>query len=150
MNAVFQTAVEVQHFCDSRGWRFCFIGGVAVQRWGQPRVTDDVDLTLLTGWEHEERYLEALLEQYTLRPEMSRCQALASRVAFLISAKGVPIDVAFGAVPFEERSIRRSSPWLFDERHALQTCSAEDLIVHKCFAGRGHDWDDVEGVIEQL
>lgn len=31
------------------GWRFCFIGGVAVQRWGTPRFTQDIDLTLLTG-----------------------------------------------------------------------------------------------------
>ena len=27
------------------------------------------------------------------------------------------------------------------------TCSAEDLIVHKCFADRERDWADVEGVL---
>ncbi len=27
------------------GWRFCFIGGVAQQRWGEPRLTEDVVLT---------------------------------------------------------------------------------------------------------
>jgi Nucleotidyl transferase AbiEii toxin, Type IV TA system len=147
MNTVFQAAVELQQFCDARAWRFCFIGGVAVQRWGQPRVTDDVDLTLLTGWEHEEIFLDELLKRYRLRPKMTRRQALASRVAFLINTKNVPIDIALGAVPFEERSIRRSSIWSFDGRNELRTCSAEDLIVHKCFAGRGHDWSDVESVI---
>jgi predicted nucleotidyltransferase len=29
----------------------------------------------------------------------------------------------------------------------LRTCSAEDLIVLKAFAGRGQDWADIERVI---
>jgi len=29
----------------------------------------------------------------------------------------------------------------------LTTCSAEDLVVHKVFAGRGLDWGDVERVL---
>ena len=36
---LFETAVQLQPFCDRRGWRSCFIGGIAVQRWGEPRVT---------------------------------------------------------------------------------------------------------------
>jgi hypothetical protein len=46
MKTIFETGAELQGFCDSQGWRACFIGGIAVQRWGQPRVTPDVDLTL--------------------------------------------------------------------------------------------------------
>jgi len=34
-------------------WRFCFIGGVAVQRWSTPRFTQDIDLTLITGFGDE-------------------------------------------------------------------------------------------------
>ena len=30
---------------------------------------------------------------------------------------------------------------------AIRTCSAEDLIEHKAFAGRERDWLDVEGVL---
>jgi hypothetical protein len=41
------------------GWRFCFIGGVAVQRWGIPRFTQDIDLTLLTGFGSEEKFVDA-------------------------------------------------------------------------------------------
>ncbi|MDB6036927.1 MAG: hypothetical protein JWM99_768 [Verrucomicrobiales bacterium] len=47
---VLRAAVEVQAFCEEQQWRFCFIGGISVQRWGSPRVTQDVDLTLLTGF----------------------------------------------------------------------------------------------------
>ena len=31
------------------------MGGVALQRWGEPRLTQDVDLTLLTGFGDEEQ-----------------------------------------------------------------------------------------------
>jgi hypothetical protein len=44
-----QAAEQFQEFCASQHWRFCFIGGLAVQRWGEPRFTADVDLSLLTG-----------------------------------------------------------------------------------------------------
>lgn len=43
-------AVEVQRLCERHGWRFCFIGGIAIQRWGNPRFTVDVGLTLLSGY----------------------------------------------------------------------------------------------------
>ena len=49
MNPILETALEVQRFCRSRRWRFCFIGAIAVQRWGEPRLTQDVDLTVLSG-----------------------------------------------------------------------------------------------------
>jgi hypothetical protein len=59
----------------------------------------------------------------------------------------VDVDIAFGALPFEEHSIERASDWIVDSERSLPTCSAEDLIVHKVFAGRDRDWDDVRGVL---
>jgi hypothetical protein len=49
MKDLFIVAREVQTFLDARKWRSCVIGGIAVQRWGEPRLTRDVDVTLLTG-----------------------------------------------------------------------------------------------------
>ena len=45
MKGLFSVALEIQEFFEHAGDRFCFIGGVALQRWGQPRLTQDVDLT---------------------------------------------------------------------------------------------------------
>lgn len=61
MNPIFAAALEVQAFCRERGWRFCFIGGLTVQRWGEPRLTQDVNMTLLTGFGTEAPYVDALL-----------------------------------------------------------------------------------------
>jgi len=34
MNAIFAAAKEVCDFMKKRRWKFCVIGGLAVQRWG--------------------------------------------------------------------------------------------------------------------
>lgn len=144
---VLAAAGDVQRFCLQRRWQFCFIGGVAVQRWGEPRLTQDVDLTLLAGLGNEERFIDALLEAFTARRSDAREFALRHRVLLIRTATGVDVDVAFGALPFEERSVQRSSRWVWMPDESLMTCSAEDLVVHKTFAGRDLDWGDVERVL---
>jgi len=147
MTELYMTALEVQRLCEAQGWPFCIIGGIAVQRWGEARFTKDVDLTLFTGFGEEELYLDFWLKHFQLRPSCSRKFALVNRVLLLANSRGIPIDVAFGATDFERRSIERSSLWPMSEGEALRTCSAEDLLVHKCFANREHDWVDVDGIL---
>lgn len=144
---VLAAAGEVQNFCQGQGWRFCFIGGVALQRWGEPRLTQDVDLTLLTGFGNEEAFVDALLKEFLPRRTDTREFALSRRVLLLETRKGVGVDAALGALPFEERSVQRASGWAWAAGQSLVTCSAEDLVVHKVFAGRDLDWGDVERVL---
>ncbi len=146
MNPLFGAAVDVERFCVSQGWEFCIIGALAVIRWGEPRLTRDVDLTILTGFGGEERYIDALLQRFAPRRADARQFALRYRV-LLLAANEVPVDVALGAMPFEERAVRRSTPWTLADDTSIRTCSAEDLVVFKTFAGRDQDWLDVEGVI---
>jgi hypothetical protein len=147
MNKIFAAAVELQRFCEHHRWKFCFIGGVAVQRWGKPRFTADADLTLLTGFGDEEKFAQALLNYFTPRRKDALEFALTRRVLLLQTAGGVPLDIAFGGLPFEENSIRRASAFVFPSGQSLTTCSAEDLIVHKVFAARDIDWFDVDGIL---
>lgn len=146
MTELYVTALEVQRLCESQGWSFCIIGGVAVQRWGEPRLTRDVDLTLITGFGGEEKFIEVWLRDYQFRPPGSMKMALACGVLLLVNRRGTPVDVALGGIAFEHRTIQRSSLWKIPEG-ALRTCSAEDLLVHKCFAGREQDWVDVDGIL---
>lgn len=147
MNAVLQTARALEEFCGAQGWRFCLIGGLAVQRWGQPRVTVDVDLTLLTGFGSEEPFVDALLNRFAGRREDARDFALRYRVVLAQSPAGVGIDVSLGALPFEERAVQRSSMGQFGPDLWLRTCSADDLVVMKALAGRDQDWMDVKSVL---
>lgn len=147
MTEVFDAALEMQGYLRARRWPFCFIGGVAVQRWGEQRATDDVDLTLLTGFSGEEAFVDALLARFTGRRTDERTLALRSRVVFLTTTNGVNADIALGAISFEAASIARASEWELMPGSNLCTCSAEDLLVHKCFANRDRDWTDVEGIL---
>jgi len=146
VNPIYTGALEIQDFCADRDWRFCFIGAVAVQRWGEPRLTLDADLTLLTGFGGEKRFVDELLSAFRGRRPDARDFALRYRVLLLEATNGVPLDVSLGAMPFEERAVERSSGFAIGEGKALRTCSAEDLIVFKAFAGRDKDWLDIEGV----
>lgn len=149
MNPIFAAAVEIQEFLGGRGWRFCFIGALSVQRWGEPRLTQDVDVTLITGFGGEERFVDALLQAFSGRRSDARDFALRTRVALLASHSGVPIDVALGAMPFEERAVQRASAFDIGDGVSLLTCGPEDLVVFKAFAGRDKDWLDIAGIVER-
>ena len=147
MTEVIQAAAELQAVCHAQAWKFCFIGGLALQRWGEPRETADADLTLLTGFGGEEPFVRILLEHFAGRIPDAAQFALKRRVLLLRSRQGVGLDVALGALPFEALAVERSSSFEYLPGIVLRTCSAEDLVVMKSFAGRGQDWVDVERII---
>jgi hypothetical protein len=149
LNPIFAAALEVQRVCDEAAFPFCFIGGVAVQRWGEPRLTADVDLTLLTGFGTEAPYVDRLLASFVGRLADARTFALEHRTLLLRSSEGIAIDVSLGAMPFEEASVARASMFELGAGVRLRTCSAEDLIVHKAFAARDKDWLDVRGIVKR-
>jgi hypothetical protein len=147
MNGVITAAAEIQAFCERQAWRFCFIGGLALQRWGEPRETVDVDLTVITGFGDETSFIDPLLENFESRIAHAAQFARERRVLLLRSRHGVGLDIALGALPFEERMVERSSKFKFPPNVELRTCSAEDLVVLKAFAARAQDWIDVERTI---
>lgn len=144
---VFDAAREVQDFLRQSGSGFCFIGGIALQRWGEPRYTRDVDLTLLCPLGGEGPVIDVVLGRFPGRIPDAREFALKRRVILARNAAGVPVDVALGALPFERRCVDRATPFSFGPGLDLLTCSAEDLVVLKAFAGRGQDWVDLEKVL---
>lgn len=147
MIEVFQAASDLQQVCLREQWKFCFIGGLALQRWGEPRFTNDADVTLYTGFGDEERYIKILLKHFNARISNPIDFAILNRVLLLQSDKGVGLDIALGGLPFEANAARRATYFLFPPALNLLTCSAEDLVVMKAFASRGQDWVDVERIL---
>lgn len=145
-NRLLEAAREIQEFCESRRWRFCFIGGIAVQHWGEARVTRDADLTIFTGIGDEPRHIDPLLERFAARIPQPRGFALEHRVLLLRAANGVPLDVSLGALPFEEKAVERSRLEEVAPGAKLQLASPGALVVFKAFADRPQDWLDIEGI----
>jgi len=147
VNEVLRAASELQNVCQSQGWRFCFIGGLAQLRWGEPRETIDADLTLITGFGDEEPFIQTLLQHFEGRVENAAAFARQRRVLLLQARSGVGLDISLAGLPYEELVVRRSSEFDYPRAVRLRTCSAEDLVVLKAFASRTQDWADIERVL---
>lgn len=147
MTPLLAAAAELQAVCEANRWQYCFIGGLAVLRWGEPRETVDVDLTLLTGFGGEQPFIAALIAAFQPRIPDAAAFAQANRVLLLRAASGVGLDIALAGLAFEESVVRRSSRFIYPPHTPLRTCSAEDLIVLKAFADRPKDWIDIEGIL---
>jgi hypothetical protein len=144
---VIGAAWEVQQKLSRAELSFCFIGGLALQRWGEPRYTQDVDLTLLCPFGEELALGRSLAELFQPRFDGAVEFSVESRVFLAQTADGTPIDIAFGAIDFELRCVDRASSFDFGGGVSLRTCCAEDLIVMKVFANRNRDWPDVESIV---
>ena len=146
MKQLVDLGIVVQEFLESHGLNFCFIGGLALQRWGENRFTGDVDLSVLTGFENEERVADLLLSRFAGRISGAKDHALRHRV-LLLECDGIGIDVGFAGFDYEIEMMRRASAFEFLEGLWLRTCSAEDLVVMKAFASRPRDWEDIRGIL---
>lgn len=146
-NPLFQAALELQNYFEKKNWKFCFLGGLAVLRWGEIRMTQDIDLCLLCGFGSEEIHIENLVNDFKPRISGAHEFALQNRVLLLYATNGVSIDISLSGLPFEEEMIKRATFFEYLPNYNLLTCSAEDLIVLKAFADRPKDWMDIEGIL---
>jgi hypothetical protein len=70
---------------------------------GEPRFTQDVDLTLFTGFQDEEVYIKKILSDFSPRIENLKEFAFKNRVLLIQSSSGVPIVISLGGLPFEKK-----------------------------------------------
>ncbi|MDZ4730218.1 MAG: nucleotidyl transferase AbiEii/AbiGii toxin family protein [Xanthomonadales bacterium] len=149
LGPIFEAALEAQSVCLAIKLPHCAIGGLAVQRWGEPRFTADADFSVLVQQGAESAAIQGLLKQLSARIEDAEEFAIRTRVVLLKSGDDIGIDVVLAGLPYEARVIERSSLWAMDEAHSLRTCSAEDLVIMKVFAARDKDWADVTSILER-
>ena len=70
-NHVFEAAFELRTFRESRTYKFCFIGALALQPFVEPRITVNVDLTLLIVFGKEVDFITTLTEKFGVRTRRS-------------------------------------------------------------------------------
>lgn len=143
---LWQTAVELQRYLDSQKLAFSFIGGIALQRWGEPRMTSDVDATVVVPFGSERAVATEILKRYQSRIDDPISFATQARILLLQDLQGNRIDLSIGGMPFEERMLERASYWNVLGKNQIRTCSAEDLVILKAFASRPQDWIDIKNV----
>ena len=126
---------------------YMVIGGQAVLLYGEPRMTRDIDITVGIGTEKIDQMLDALgnirlkplvdPNDFTLRTMVLPCQDPESEIR---------VDFIFSFSPYELQAMERVR--LVDmEGVNVKFASAEDLVIHKVFAGRPRDMEDVKSVL---
>ena len=146
---IFGAATTIQRLLDEAGHQFCFIGGLAFQRWGNPRYTQDVDLTLICPIGDERAMVEQLASWFPSRLKESIEFSIRQRIYLAVLPDGTPADIALGVLDFEYRAVARAVRFDFGMGDPLKICTAADLIVYKAFAARERDWEDVKSIIRR-
>lgn len=125
------------------------IGGVAASILGRPRVTRDVDAVTLIRQEEWEGFLKAGAD-FGFQPRRTDSIAFAKETRVLL-ARHIPseidIDIAFGALPFEEQAIAKRQ-WVEVGGVRIPLPRPEDLIVMKAVANRQRDKADIEAILD--
>lgn len=148
MNEQEAAAWEIHQFFQSLTLSYAVIGGLAVQWWGEPRVTKDVDLTVVAPLDQPSSVLvQQVLDHFPPRIENALDFARRSRVILITASNGCPVDISLGLPGYEEEVMQRVVEFELEPGKAIRVCSAEDLIIHKAIAGRPQDVRDVEGIV---
>ncbi len=147
MNLQEAAAWEIHSFLVRAGIPYAIIGGLAVQWWGEPRFTKDVDLTVMAPLDDPERFIRQVVEAFVPRIEDAVTFARRNRVILIRASNGCPIDVSMGLPGYEDEVMRRAVEVELEPGKAIRVCSAEDLVIHKAIAGRPRDVQDIEGIV---
>lgn len=146
-NPQLRAAWEVHKFFTRAKIPYSIIGGIAVQHWGEPRFTRDVDVTVIIPAGQEEAVLRRLFSVFRPRINDALDFALKHRVCLLQSSDGYDIDISLGLPGYEDHLLSRSVDYAVGGGRLIKICSPEDLIIHKAVAGRAQDLSDIEGII---
>lgn len=101
-------AAEISRFLEDRGIEHFVLGGLALQHWGEPRLTRDVDITALVAPEELESFVDEVLQRFQPRIPDAREFAVRHRVLLLQAGDGTPIDLSLGIPGYEEEALRRA------------------------------------------
>ena len=142
-----EAALEIAGFLTKQRVPYAILGGFAVQYHGQPRQTSDIDLVVLVPDVELDRFMDGLLKAFPSRIRDAKNFALKNRVLLLSTTDGTPIDLSFGIPGYEEEAMKRVTRLSIPGKGSLRLLGAEDLIIHKCVAGRARDLEDIESII---
>ncbi|MDO8585854.1 MAG: nucleotidyltransferase [Armatimonadota bacterium] len=145
--SILDTAVDIASFLDEQEIPYAVIGGLAVQYWGEARTTRDVDIVVLVSPDRIEGFLDAAVRRFKPRLQDAVSFAQTNRMLLLSDAGGTPVDIALGIPGYEEEVIRRVVTVTLPNNHVIRLIGPEDLIIHKCIAGRPRDREDIERIL---
>jgi hypothetical protein len=127
---------------------YMIIGGQAVLLYGEPRLTKDIDITLGINIDRLDDLL-SIVKGLSLAPLPEDVPSFVQKtmvLPVLERSTGIRVDFIFSFTPYETQAIGRAKRIILSGQEVCFT-SPEDLILHKIFAGRPRDLEDVRILI---
>ena len=127
---------------------YMIIGGQAVLLYGEPRLTRDIDVTLGVDVARLPTLLTAVREaEFKPLPENIPQFVRNTMVLPVVDEQSsVRVDFIFSFTPYEQEAITRAKT-VSIEGQDIRFASAEDVVIHKIFAGRPRDLEDVHSIV---
>lgn len=139
---------ELSLSLKNAGLPYMIIGGQAVLLYGEPRLTRDIDITLGVDTDQLEKVLK-LVDSLGFKILPDRPAEFVQDTKVLPtqdSHSSIRIDFIFSNTPYERQALDRVNLVKLKQTK-VSFASLEDLIIHKIFAGRPRDIEDVRGVL---
>jgi predicted nucleotidyltransferase len=133
---------------DNQSLPYMIIGGQAVLIYGEPRLTRDIDITLGVDINGLDRLLNAI-QELPLKPLPADIDGFVRETMVLPTLDentGIRVDFIFSYTPYETNAIKRANTVAILGQK-LAFASPEDLVIHKIFAGRPRDLEDVRIIL---
>ena len=127
---------------------YMIIGGQAVLLYGNPRLTRDIDITLGIDTDKLEP-IEILCRELGLKalPEDPADFASETNVLPAEEPKSrIRVDFIFSFTPYETQAMTRTNQVPMNG-YPVKFASCEDVIIHKMFAARAIDIEDVKNIL---
>ncbi|MHC1730143.1 MAG: nucleotidyl transferase AbiEii/AbiGii toxin family protein [Syntrophobacteraceae bacterium] len=140
--------VSIARALKAKGLPYMIIGGQAVLLYGTPRMTKDIDITLGVNVDDLDKTVE-IVRRVGLEIIPESFEAFVKET-FVLPTKngstGIRVDFIFSFTPYERQAIDRANP-VFLQGTAVMFASVEDVMIHKIFAARPRDIEDVRSII---
>ena len=129
---------------------YMVIGGQAVLIYGFPRLTEDIDITL--GVDVDKiGLIKDVCRRIGLRIPRQIDEDFINETSVLVAVdkrSRIRVDFIFSFTEYEKNALKRTKKIKMNNQ-SVRYASIEDVIIHKLFAGRPRDIEDVEIIMQK-
>lgn len=148
-NHIEEILTEIDSLFQKEKINYMVIGGIANLYYGSPRLTADIDITVILTPDKAEKVLKIL--QNSFEPVVGNWKNFAKETFVLPLRERktkLKIDIIFGISPYEKEAFSRVKRVNLGRR-GFNICGLEDFIIHKLVSGRERDIEDLKGVFRK-
>jgi predicted nucleotidyltransferase len=143
--------VKIAKQLDKNSIPYMLIGGQAVLLYGIVRLTEDIDITLGVDIDKLSQ-VKNLLKESGLTIPKNVNDDFVKKTNVLVGIDkdtGIRVDFIFSFTPYEKQALKKRVKKVRLNHYKVNFASCEDTIIHKMFAARPRDLEDVKILLQK-